>query len=501
MNKLRNILLLGLLVCCTAVSGQTYEGVLRRNFWNDSRNIAGIRLDSLSRSYAELYGGYESGGFRSTWQAEEGWNAGAATASIKHWDKVSMKGSFSFDQTEGYGMCGSMFIEPGYYPVDVLEFTPGRKTRQTYAFDGGLAFDINDMWTIGAKMDFMSANYAKLKDLRYTDWKLDMTVAPAVMFRSGDFVAGASPVFRKTSETIDATQIGTSESSYYAFFDKGLMYGISQVWTGSGVHLAEAGVNGLPVKEFHYGAAAQAQYKGLYMSFEYMKTQGTVGEKEYIWFRFPGSSVAADLGYKLQRGVEDHYFRLDFDWKMQDMDESVLEKVNENGVVNVLNHGSNRIFSRETMSVVPEYEYVSDKVEVLASVGLAWKNGVSSQVYPYVCTRSLMNMSARVKALVHMGDFDLGATLGYGAGKVSESEFMTDADITVQSTPQRLKDWYDREIEYETASRVVAGMSIRHNFAGGIYVEASADWMHGFDLLFVGGNDRVSAGLKLGYMF
>ena len=211
MSKLRNILLLGLLVCCTAVSGQTYDGVLRRNFWNDSHNIAGIRLDSLSRSYAEVYGRYETGGFRSTWQAEEGWNAGAATASIKHWEKVSMKGSFSFDQTEGYGMCGSMFIEPGYYPVDVLEFTPGRKTRQTYAFDGGLAFDINDKWTIGAKMDFMSANYAKLKDLRYADWKLDVTVAPAVMFRSGDFMAGASPAFRKTSETIDATQIGTSE--------------------------------------------------------------------------------------------------------------------------------------------------------------------------------------------------------------------------------------------------------------------------------------------------
>jgi hypothetical protein len=138
MNKARNILAISLLLCGLTVSAQTYESVVKENFWNASTNVTGMRQDTVSRSYAEAYGKYEGGKFRDTWQAEQGWSAGAATASIRHMKKMSLAGSFSFEQTEGYGMCGSMFIKPGFYPVDVLEFTPGRKTLQTYAFNGGI---------------------------------------------------------------------------------------------------------------------------------------------------------------------------------------------------------------------------------------------------------------------------------------------------------------------------------------------------------------------------
>ena len=115
MNRIRLISVLGLLLCSMAgVSDQTYQQMLRGNFWNESDNITGIRQDTVSRSYAELYGTYEGGGFRDTWQAPRGWSAGASTASIRHLEKMSLKGAFAFTQTEGYSMCGSMFITPGY---------------------------------------------------------------------------------------------------------------------------------------------------------------------------------------------------------------------------------------------------------------------------------------------------------------------------------------------------------------------------------------------------
>ena len=114
MNRCMYILLTLLALCGqTTLSARTYEQVLRRNFWNESQNVAGIRQDSLSRSYAELSGGYEAGGFRDSWQPENAWNAGAVTASIRHLERISFKGAFSFRQWEGYGMCGSMFIDPG----------------------------------------------------------------------------------------------------------------------------------------------------------------------------------------------------------------------------------------------------------------------------------------------------------------------------------------------------------------------------------------------------
>ena len=67
---------------------------------------------------------------------KKSWNAGAIAKSITHLKGYSLTGSFSFDHTSGKDMSGSMFIHPGFYPVDLLEFTPGRKDLQTLRFHG-----------------------------------------------------------------------------------------------------------------------------------------------------------------------------------------------------------------------------------------------------------------------------------------------------------------------------------------------------------------------------
>lgn len=501
MNKVRYILLLCLLLCSAGVLAQTFEDVRRSSFWQDSRNVAGIRQDSTSCSYAELYGRYEEGGFRDTWQASSTWSAGAVTESVLHLDRISLTGSFSFDQTEGYGMCGSMFIKPGYFPIDVLEFTPGRKVLQTYAFDGGIAYDISGSWTMGARMDFESSNLAKFKDLRHANWRLDMTVAPGVVYRRGIWALGLSPLFRKVAETINAEQIGTAESSYYAFLDKGLMYGVHQVWTGSGVHLQEAGVNGLPVREYSYGGAVQAQYGDLYADLEFMRTSGVVGEKEYIWFKFPGMSMDADIRYRWIRNSAGNNIRLHLDWKRQDMSENVLEKISENGITTVLNHGSNNILSKSSWTISSEYEHLHEIMEFRAGLEFSMNEGISSQMYPYICTQSVTDASAYLEFVFHYGRFDLGAKGRYFKGWVSENERLTSEESGVQSVPYRLQEWYDRQMEYDTAARFCADLIVRYNFRKGLYIGAEMKSVKAFDLKYITEPDRFSVALKVGYDF
>lgn len=489
MNKVRLILLLCLLSCSAAVLAQT--------------NVALVRLDSLSRSYAEVYGRYEEGEFRDTWQAPRMWSAGAATGSVRHFDRMSLTGSFSFDQTEGYGMCGSMFIKPGYFPIDVLEFTPGRKTLQTYTFDGGIAYDLDGTWTIGARMDFESSNLAKRKDLRHANWRLDMQVAPGVMYRTGGLALGFSPLFRKVAETINAEQIGTAESSYYAFLDKGLMYGVHQVWTGSGIHLDEAGVNGLPLKEYSYGGALQAKFGNLYADFEFLRTSGVAGEKEYLWFEFPGMSIDADMRYSWTRGDSRNNVSIRFDWKRQDLDENVLEKVNENGITTVLDHGSNRIFSRSSWSLSPEYENVyRDILKWKAGADYSVYDGVSSQMYPYVYVQTLTEASLYAGVFYHMTRFlDLGIKSVYSRGWISQTDRTVSEDSGVQSVPFRLQDWYDRQMEYRTASRIGASLMLRYNFMNGMYLETDFDFVKASGLEHITGPYRFAAAVKAGYNF
>lgn len=113
----------------TATSAQTYDIIERRNSWNAGTNVTGIMMDSVTTSYAELYGNNRHGDFRNSYEAEKSWSAGAVAKSITHLKGYSLTGSFSFDHTSGKNMSGSMFIHPGFYPVDLLEFTPGRKNH------------------------------------------------------------------------------------------------------------------------------------------------------------------------------------------------------------------------------------------------------------------------------------------------------------------------------------------------------------------------------------
>ena len=120
MSEMKKICITGLWLLCIVygVSAQTYDIIERRNSWNAGENVTGIRMDSISSSYAELYGKNNHGDFYHSYEAEKSWNAGAIAKSITHLKGYSLTGSFSFNHTSGKDMSGSMFIQPGFYPVD-----------------------------------------------------------------------------------------------------------------------------------------------------------------------------------------------------------------------------------------------------------------------------------------------------------------------------------------------------------------------------------------------
>ena len=477
--------------------------------WSTSDNINGMRLDTAAVSYAELAGSYAAGEFRDTWQPQRSWSAGASTASIRHLEDMTLTGGFSFGQTQGYDMCGSMFINPGMFPVDVLEFTPGRKVLQTYKFDGGLSYDLLSNLKIGAMMDFKSANIAKRKDLRHANYQLDMTVSPGVLYQDGNFTFGANYILRKVSETIEPKQVGTKVSSYDAFLDKGMMYGVYSVWSGSGLHLDEAGVGGFPVKEMHSGAAVQVQYKDLYAEVEYSRLSGTIGEKDFIWFRYPGNEVTVLSGYKFAVGDAMHYLRLEYGWKNVDLRENVLEKVTEGGVTNVYNHGFNHILAKSQWRLHPEYEYVSEMLDILVDAAFDKRRSVSTQMYPYIYKESLMTWSvgAEVKmylakmGLARLKGFELDAGVRYRDGAVSELSQLAAEVSGVQTEPFRLQEWYDRQMEFATASAVEAKVALRYSFWKGMYAKASGEWHHGLNLKYIPGRTRATAALSIGLDF
>ncbi|HIZ86525.1 MAG TPA: hypothetical protein IAC04_08545 [Candidatus Coprenecus stercoravium] len=478
-----------------------YSRVERANFWNAGSNVAGVRQDSVTVSYAELSGMYAGGGFHDYSDGGSLWGAGARAMSITHLERISLTGSFYFGHSSGYGMCGSMSGRPGYYPFDVLEFTPGTKTRQVYAFSGGISADMGRKWRIGAKIDYKASDYTKRKDLRHTDYLLDMTVAPSALYRQGDFALGFSAIFSKNSETINAEVLGISDSTYYAFLDKGLMYGAYESWEGGGVHLSESGVNGFPARELLYGCAVQVQWKGFYAEMEYLYGDGKAGEKEVIWFRFPSHRAALRIGYAFGEPERRHFLRLSLKGVLQYNNESVIQDVTENGVTLPVVYGYNRLLSRMILSANPEYELDAGSFALTAGMKLYAGRSQASPMFPYIFMRDEFFGQMYASASYTVKGFDIAAGLCAGAGFREEDGDMSVTSVRPEQEPFRLDKWNDIKSEYRTAPRVTAELGLRYRFWKGLFAGAGVRYTHGFNIRFLSGADRWTGTLMIGCEF
>lgn len=478
-----------------------FDDTVRRNFWLDGRNAAGMRQDTTCTiSYAELYGSFTAGGFHHSYEADMPWSVGASAQTLVHLKRFSMKGGFSFEQTGGSGMCGSMSLYPGYYPIDALEFTPGRKSLQKYAFDGALSVDMGKGWRLGAGIDFASANYSKRKDLRHTNYRLDFTVTPGFTYSRGGWTFGLNYIFSKNSESLEPTQIGTIESSYYAFLDKGLMYGKYEVWTGSGVHLNESGVNGLPMKENLNGFAFDLQRRNAWLEIEYLHGKGSAGEKQNVWYRFPSNSLAFRFGDRFVRGDFGHTLRFDASWRNLTNSETILEKVTENGVSTMIEHGANRILRRRNVDFTLEYELKGASNAFIAAVSMDETVSSATQMYPFVVDQDLVGWEVRADDTYTLKKFDFSLGLSYRGGYLTENVREAVGDSGVTSELFRLSEWNDKEMDYRTAHRICMRGAVRYNFYKGLYTELGGSCTGAFGTIHTG-THRGNVYLKFGYLF
>lgn len=426
-----------------------------------------------------------------------------------------MTGSFSFEEMNGKDMMMSMFINPGYYPIDVMEFTPGDKTLQTYRFSGGIAHFVTERWRLGGKLDFSSQNYAKRKDIRHTNYALDLTVVPSALYVGKNYVLGFSGIFRKTSESIEAEQVGAATAdTYYAFFDKGMRYGTYQAWDGSGIHLAEAGVSRLPVREFSYGAAVQFSVGDLYMDAEYLRTDGLVGERGYDWYRFPGHRLAGNLSWQHASLFSGRgRLALHADWRGQRVEEAAWDKVTDGGITLPEVYGYNTVSRRRQANLSADYQ-VSFIRRTVRSVqfgysGTVWDEQASPQ-YPYTDRWHLwMNrLNANVVTGLPFGGIAQRFTLALGARYFWANDHERgleagDAAIEPASEPYRLNFEWVRRHEYLTASGmgINGALTYRLKSVQGLSLTLDASWTHAFEIDLLLGKNRWTSALRLGYDF
>ena len=496
------LLALGAVLLCAQTSLAQNSG------WASGINIAGEAANAGlgQEADASIGGTFSSGEFRAPSTGKTLWSAEAHAAAVSSYQDLYLSGAFGFDLSYGTEMMGSMFTEPGFYPVDVLEFTPGNKVKQTYSIGGGFAWKSGSPWTPGATVSFRGINYAKRKDLRHTTYRQELEIAPSVHYNGNAFQAGLTGIFRKNSEFVTAEQVGQAKAdSYMAFLDKGMRYGTFQVWDGSGIHLNEAGVNRFPVKQYTYGAALQASLgELLYGDIEYTRSSGEIGEKGYTWFRFPGQALDAKLILSLHGENMSHTITASYQWNRMENYETVIEKVTEGGVTTPRAYGSNLIFRHRDMAAGISYE-AAHKNGWAASGELSIDHGrdLSTLMYPFSDDDRSSHLRLGAGGAVRLGRFLIRGNLVFitKIGEHSHVVDVADESLGITATPTRLQDWWDREQEAQDATRFILNAAVRYTFDSGVFLEANAFWIHAFKVVLLSGNDRQTTGIKIGYSF
>ena len=468
--------------------------------------------DDGASGTASVYGGYEEGGYKPAFQASSLWKAGASASGTYRGYNTSYTGSFSFEQIDGKNMFTSMFLEPGYFPVDVVELTPGDKTRQTYKLSGGFATDLDrffpdayleDFVILGAKADYSSSNYAKRKDIRHTTYGMSLRVEPTVALHPDETIyLSLAYVFQKRTESIDAEQVGTAtDQSYYAFLDKGMRYGTYQVWDGDGIHLDEAGVGVFPVREYANGFSFILDIPEIACGMEMLWKHGTVGEKGYDWFRYPGHVFSVYM----EKKWGEQSLRVDMKAEEDQLEEAVLDKVSDGGVTTPQIYGYNAVSDRSWGSLDLTYavrfpQMSLKRLHTVLHYGY-WKEK-SYLMYPYTDETTRQNASATLISAFAFGRFGLGLRVNGVIGGWKEQGLQGGTD-EVLTKPFRLQGDWDRKMEYFSTPKLGAGLTLTYHLKSvkGMTVQAEGTWLHGFNIVLLPGADRWSSTLKLGYDF
>ncbi len=473
MNK-KTVLISVLLLAATTLSrSQDYDWLMDSQLWSGSSNINWIRTLDEGASSAELSQTRTAGDFHSPHDASSLWRTLAQAKGVKRFDSTSLLGEFSFTHTSMGEAGGSMSTVPEYYPVDIYEFTPGTKIKQTYAMKGGISREINENWHIGGSFSYQSQNYAKFNNLRHTTYYMSLEASPAVVYNHGSWSIGGVYTFYRNTQSIVAEELGTSTGVYYAFLDKGVFYGVNDIWDNSSVHLKDTGVDRFPIQENGHKISLQGKTDALYAEITAGLNSGKIGEKQRVWYDYNSSTLDATLGYLLNSERAKDIFRVSFALFSQQNFENILEEITENGITTTYNFGQLQIRDRERLSLSASWLHFSKATGSIFSAGLSYgkEDDTLSLLYPYMNTSSLQSIDFGVKTALPVGKrLLLGGQVRLQKGFWDEDSRKV-SSIQGSTEPLRCLTLYEDMYKWKTDWKFPVSAFVRYNFLKNLYAK------------------------------
>jgi hypothetical protein len=453
--------------------------------WLNSYNAAGLKALPVEKlSIVEISTEKGNGDFLNYYQSDNHIQFGALTESFyRLTPKTVLYGKVEYSNFVGKNMSGSAFIDPYYNPFDITEYeegNPGKKKLETYNLTGAVSADVYKGLTLGGKVDYTVANYAKEKDLRHKNKLFDMALTAGLSYLFNPAVeVGANYFFRRSTEGLVFKAYGTTDKQYYSLIGYGAFYGISEPFGDVG-YTKENEDNPM-VNDFH-GVSLQMNLN--------------IG-KAFTWFNeitcksrngYYGKHAPSKIVYTNHDGnVMEYNGTLSFRQKknlhqlkvtagherLKNYERIYRTEQQPNGNNEIVYYGSVKTTNRQVQNVKVEYtgnlgvEDFNPAWTLKAGMNYFSREQIAS-VYPYYRKQDIhsttLNLSAARNIVKNkdMYSFYLGLSYGLGGGVMKADEtYATPSDE--QTVPASAERYLQQEYEYLTNDRFTGETAFRYS--------------------------------------
>ena len=486
-----NLLFLCVALVCHAQDSlllRDYQFVKQQTPWLTSNNAAGLtRYNTNNIAEAEAAISYTSGGLRDYWQAA---NAIEANVLAEAFQRLSARtvvyGRISYHNFSGRQMAGSAFMhqDNARYPFDIVEDSTtnkGQKHSDNYQLTGAIGIEIWKGFSIGTRLDYIAANYAKYKDLRHSNKLMDFKVsAGATGHVLPQLTVGANYQYHRNTESVTFNTYGKEEKVYKSLIDYGAFMGRVEQFGSSGY--TEKGRE-MPLVEDQHGVSLQIEWQptqqwAFYNEFSIAHGDGYYGRKSPYTITFTNH----------ERDILEYHGRLSYQTtaarhrldmcirseKLVNNVETYRELTNANGAHYYEYYEAVKAGDKKWMDI--RVGYTADlmiKGELptwtLTANFESRQRKQTGTVYPYYRKQDLSITSAQLSGtrniMLRKGILSATARLCYQKGSGSPfTDGLYQSPSKEDKTPPTMADWLYQEYRYLTASQFGLGADIKYAF-------------------------------------
>ena len=439
----------------------------------NGQEVGLLRIDPENRdplTHVAVWGGFEDGRFRPTHEALSEWKAGAEARRVGQRPHTTWTGTLSFEQKMGKYAMSSLLLDPTHYPMDILDFTNGTKSKQDLRLEGGFLSDIDDIWAAGLKGSARAELASKRKGIPYRNLGVEVELAPVVTYLIDDNIGFvASYCGRLRTENVQSSAPGEGDGNL--FLDKGMRY-VDNLAPGSAFSLLE----------FSHGFSgtfsSPEESWGVDMLWKRGMANGSGSE-----YRIPGSTLHAFFEYVQPSEYTSHLFGVSY---RRDRDQ--LRLVGGEGGFTSL---SDRVVRNAGLKYAIRFNEGAVKSVSLILDG----NQRTDRAFVSVADKSVRyDGSATILTSISAGIFDLDVNMMGGAGSWSGAG--QDEGVSGRLT----SDWL-AQLEFLRAPQVGLGgaLTVHIPSVDGLFVRLDANWRRALKVYRLPGKNRELITLTIGY--